>query len=220
MLLNLLSNAVKFTPRGGAVRVFGQAARGPDGIELVQVNVQDTGIGISREGSGASGQPLRAGREPARQDPAGHGPGPGLVQGPDRPARRGPSASRASPARAPPSASCSRCSRTCPPSAAPTTRRNSRPARRRPGNPSLGRREAAPGPRPLQHHPLMEAGDRATAVRSKAAGDQGVDQAGQAGEDELPAERPGPRPDVRHRFRRQPGDGPGTSGRTWAAPRI
>jgi two-component system cell cycle sensor histidine kinase PleC len=49
VLLNLLSNAIKFTPRGGAVRIWGQAARGPDGVDRVQVNVQDTGIGISRE---------------------------------------------------------------------------------------------------------------------------------------------------------------------------
>ena len=49
MLLNLLSNAVKFTPRGGAVRVWGKAAPGADGVERVEVNVQDTGIGISRE---------------------------------------------------------------------------------------------------------------------------------------------------------------------------
>jgi two-component system cell cycle sensor histidine kinase PleC len=49
VLLNLLSNAIKFTPRGGAVRVWGRSARGADGIDRVQVNVQDTGIGISRE---------------------------------------------------------------------------------------------------------------------------------------------------------------------------
>jgi two-component system cell cycle sensor histidine kinase PleC len=49
VLLNLLSNAIKFTPRGGAVRVWGRPARGQDGIDRVQVNVQDTGIGISRE---------------------------------------------------------------------------------------------------------------------------------------------------------------------------
>ena len=49
VLLNLLSNAVKFTPRGGAVRVWGRAATGGDGVERVEVNVQDTGIGISRE---------------------------------------------------------------------------------------------------------------------------------------------------------------------------
>jgi two-component system cell cycle sensor histidine kinase PleC len=49
VLLNLLSNAIKFTPRGGAVRIFGRAARDGEGVERVQVSVQDTGIGISRE---------------------------------------------------------------------------------------------------------------------------------------------------------------------------
>jgi two-component system cell cycle sensor histidine kinase PleC len=49
VLLNLLSNAIKFTPRGGAVRVFARAARDGEGVERVQVSVQDTGIGISRE---------------------------------------------------------------------------------------------------------------------------------------------------------------------------
>ena len=49
VLLNLLSNAIKFTPRGGSVRVFGRASRGADGGEQVEISVQDTGIGISRE---------------------------------------------------------------------------------------------------------------------------------------------------------------------------
>jgi two-component system cell cycle sensor histidine kinase PleC len=49
VLLNLLSNAVKFTPRGGAIRVFARAGRDVEGIDRVQVSVQDTGIGISKE---------------------------------------------------------------------------------------------------------------------------------------------------------------------------
>ena len=49
VLLNLLSNAIKFTPRGGAVRIWGRAAPATDGVDRVQLNVQDTGIGISRE---------------------------------------------------------------------------------------------------------------------------------------------------------------------------
>ena len=50
VLLNLLSNAVKFTPRGGAVRIWGRAApSSSDGVQRVEINVQDTGIGISRE---------------------------------------------------------------------------------------------------------------------------------------------------------------------------
>lgn len=46
---NLVHNAIKFTPRGGAVRVWGRSARTADGVDRVQVNVQDTGIGISRD---------------------------------------------------------------------------------------------------------------------------------------------------------------------------
>jgi two-component system cell cycle sensor histidine kinase PleC len=49
VLLNLLSNAVKFTPRGGAIRVFARAGKDASGEDRVQVGVQDTGIGISRE---------------------------------------------------------------------------------------------------------------------------------------------------------------------------
>jgi two-component system cell cycle sensor histidine kinase PleC len=49
VLLNLLSNAVKFTPRGGAIRVSARAGRDIRGVEWVQVSVQDTGIGISKE---------------------------------------------------------------------------------------------------------------------------------------------------------------------------
>jgi two-component system cell cycle sensor histidine kinase PleC len=49
ILLNLLSNAIKFTPRGGAIRVWARSARDASGMALVQVSVQDTGIGISKE---------------------------------------------------------------------------------------------------------------------------------------------------------------------------
>jgi two-component system cell cycle sensor histidine kinase PleC len=44
VLLNLISNAVKFTPRGGAITVRAEAI----GAEL-ELSIQDTGIGISRE---------------------------------------------------------------------------------------------------------------------------------------------------------------------------
>jgi two-component system cell cycle sensor histidine kinase PleC len=49
VLLNLLSNAIKFTPRGGAIRVSGRSGRDGQGMGWVQVSVQDTGIGISKE---------------------------------------------------------------------------------------------------------------------------------------------------------------------------
>ncbi len=49
VLLNLLSNAIKFTPRGGAIRVSARAGRDAAGVERIQVSVQDTGIGISKE---------------------------------------------------------------------------------------------------------------------------------------------------------------------------
>ncbi len=44
VLLNLLSNAVKFTPAGGTVTVRARAAC--DGLDSVEVRVEDTGIGI------------------------------------------------------------------------------------------------------------------------------------------------------------------------------
>jgi two-component system cell cycle sensor histidine kinase PleC len=45
VLLNLLSNAVKFTPRGGRVAVRAERIAG----DLVQISVQDNGIGIAAE---------------------------------------------------------------------------------------------------------------------------------------------------------------------------
>ena len=63
--------------------------------------MQDTGIGIPPEDLGAPGPALRADREPARQDPAGHGPGPGADQVAGRDARRRCSTCAARPARAP-----------------------------------------------------------------------------------------------------------------------
>ncbi|HWE45126.1 MAG TPA: ATP-binding protein [Caulobacteraceae bacterium] len=53
VLLNLISNAVKFTPRGGAVTVRAEAI----GAEL-ELSVQDTGIGISRENLERLAQPF------------------------------------------------------------------------------------------------------------------------------------------------------------------
>ncbi len=47
VLGNLIGNAIKFTPEGGWVRVMGSAAAGQPG--WVQVQVEDSGIGIDRE---------------------------------------------------------------------------------------------------------------------------------------------------------------------------
>ncbi len=49
IIYNLLSNAVKFTPDGGGVTMTARRITG-DGDGLLEVNVTDTGIGISKEG--------------------------------------------------------------------------------------------------------------------------------------------------------------------------
>ncbi len=52
VLVNLLSNAVKFTPDGGRIRVLAHRVAADDGSpggEFVEIVVEDTGIGISRE---------------------------------------------------------------------------------------------------------------------------------------------------------------------------
>jgi len=47
VLVNMLGNAVKFTPEGGSIRVVGRrATEKPDGVEI---DIHDTGIGISAE---------------------------------------------------------------------------------------------------------------------------------------------------------------------------
>jgi signal transduction histidine kinase len=46
ILFNLLSNAVKFTPDGGSVRI---TAREITGAQEIEINVEDTGIGIKPE---------------------------------------------------------------------------------------------------------------------------------------------------------------------------
>ncbi|GHV93983.1 hypothetical protein AGMMS50293_03030 [Spirochaetia bacterium] len=49
IITNLLSNAVKFTPEGGAVRLATRLVGKEDAFFTVQVEVSDTGIGISAE---------------------------------------------------------------------------------------------------------------------------------------------------------------------------
>ena len=71
VLLNLLTNAVKFTPSGGQVRLW--AVRESAGV---RVNVTDSGIGIAAGRSRQARPPVRADREPACQDHAGHRPRP------------------------------------------------------------------------------------------------------------------------------------------------
>lgn len=53
ILLNLLTNAIKFTPQGGTVKVFTQAA--PEGLII---HVADSGIGISAEDIQRLAQPF------------------------------------------------------------------------------------------------------------------------------------------------------------------
>lgn len=50
VLLNLLSNAIKFTPAGGAVSIrVAQLPDAPEGEDLYEIRVRDTGIGMSAE---------------------------------------------------------------------------------------------------------------------------------------------------------------------------
>jgi signal transduction histidine kinase len=49
IITNLLSNAVKFTPEGGSVRLDARLARTENDIHVIQIEVTDSGIGISPE---------------------------------------------------------------------------------------------------------------------------------------------------------------------------
>ncbi|MDR3341704.1 MAG: response regulator [Treponema sp.] len=49
VITNLLSNAVKFTPEQGAIRLTTSLLKETDGLCVIQIQVTDTGIGISKE---------------------------------------------------------------------------------------------------------------------------------------------------------------------------
>ena len=49
VVTNLLSNAVKFTPEEGSIRLFARLVELKNGVHTVQIEVSDTGIGISAE---------------------------------------------------------------------------------------------------------------------------------------------------------------------------
>ena len=79
VLLNLLSNAIKFTPAAAPVpSVWGRAGGAGRTGDRPGAGQRPgfAGIGLLARGPGAPGQPFRAGRGPAFQDPTGHGPGP------------------------------------------------------------------------------------------------------------------------------------------------
>jgi signal transduction histidine kinase/CheY-like chemotaxis protein len=49
VITNLLSNAVKFTPEGGSIRLDARFVKEEDGLCTLQIEVEDTGVGISAE---------------------------------------------------------------------------------------------------------------------------------------------------------------------------
>jgi PAS domain S-box-containing protein len=71
-LRNLLSNAYKYSPEGGAVHARLALRRGPDGREEAGLQVQDHGIGLTRE------QAARVSERFYRADKSGAIPGTGL----------------------------------------------------------------------------------------------------------------------------------------------
>jgi two-component system cell cycle sensor histidine kinase PleC len=97
VLLNLLSNAIKFTPRAGSVTVRAEVRRDPLG-ERMRSRCR-TPASASPRTTWPAWPALRAGREPAVQDHAGHRPGPGPDQVAGRDARRLAGAWRARPAK-------------------------------------------------------------------------------------------------------------------------
>ena len=49
VITNLLSNAVKFTPDGGSISLIAKHLETDQGPSMIQIDVKDTGIGISKE---------------------------------------------------------------------------------------------------------------------------------------------------------------------------
>jgi signal transduction histidine kinase/DNA-binding response OmpR family regulator len=49
VIANLLSNAVKFTPEGGSIRLDTHMLKEEDGVCTIQIEVTDSGIGVSEE---------------------------------------------------------------------------------------------------------------------------------------------------------------------------
>ena len=80
ILLNLLSNAIKFTPQGGRITVRAAQVQGADGPGRADRRHRHRHRHRSRRPRPPR-PPLRADRDPALQDPAGHGPWPGPDQG-------------------------------------------------------------------------------------------------------------------------------------------
>lgn len=52
IVYNLLSNAAKFTPEGGSIELSCEQGAVQDGVQMLQVKVKDTGIGLSLENLG------------------------------------------------------------------------------------------------------------------------------------------------------------------------
>ncbi len=76
ILINLVDNAVKYTPRGGAVRI---GAR-PVAHDMVEVTVEDTGVGIPQGRPAADHGALLSRRQGALARARRHGAGPGHRQ--------------------------------------------------------------------------------------------------------------------------------------------
>ncbi len=128
VLLNLLSNAVKFTPRGGRIVLRAEGRRDNMG-ERVQGERRRHRHRHRARGPRPPRPAVRADREPAVEDPAGH-----RAWASPSPSRwwrctAGCWRSRASRASAPPSASCCRSARAASTKRAAASRRPNPPAR-------------------------------------------------------------------------------------------